>query len=195
MELPLGSHYGLISQDLELVLPGLVKDCTHPARYDSAGNQTYAAINFKAINYTELIPLLLAGMKQQQNQIADLQAALSSHRASPPQDNNQEQDQNQTKPNAPIDITLSSKTIVLNDAVPNPFKEQATISYFIPDDAKNVKMIFTDSRGNVMKEVSIPEKGNGQLNVYAQDLSSGIYTYTLVADGVTIDSKKMVCNK
>ena len=46
-----------------------------------------------------------------------------------------------------------------------------------------------------MKEVEITKTGSGQLNVYAQDLSSGIYTYTLVADGVTIDSKKMVCNK
>jgi phage-related protein len=58
-----------------------------------------------------------------------------------------------------------------------------------------VKIIFTDSKGYVLKEVEINEIGKGQLNVYAQDLSSGTYTYTLVADGVTIDSKKMVCTK
>jgi hypothetical protein len=204
MQLPKGSHYGLLSQDVQQVLPNIVKDCIHPARMDSDGNETYAAINFKAINYTELIPLLIASVKQMdstnqalQQQISDLQAAQTGHRASPPHDNNsdQGQDQGQAKPNAPIDVTLSSKSIVLDQNQPNPFKEQTTITYFIPDDAMNVKMIFTDSRGNVMKEVSIPEKGNGQLNVYAQDLSSGIYTYTLVADGVTIDSKKMVCNK
>ncbi|HKR05075.1 MAG TPA: tail fiber domain-containing protein [Bacteroidia bacterium] len=94
-----------------------------------------------------------------------------------------------------IDVTLLSGSIVLLQNQPNPFKEQTTITYFIPEDSKDVKIIFTDSRGTVLKEVEIAQTGNGQLNVYAQDLSSGIYTYTLIADGVTIDSKKMVCNK
>jgi|GEM_PF-2818201 len=93
------------------------------------------------------------------------------------------------------DVTLASGSIVLDQNQPNPFKEQTTITYFIPEDSKDVKIIFTDSRGTVLKEVEIAQTGNGQLNVYAQDLSSGIYTYTLIADGVTIDSKKMVCNK
>ena len=51
---------------------------------------------------------------------------------------------------------------------------------------KNVKIIFTDSKGNTMKEVDVKEKGQGQMNVYAQDLSSGIYTYTLIADGAPV---------
>jgi hypothetical protein len=76
-----------------------------------------------------------------------------------------------------------------------PFKEQTIITYFIPENTKNVKIIFTDAKGNVMKEVEVKETGKGQLNVYAEDLSSGVYSYTLIADGVTIDTKKMVCNK
>ena len=75
---------------------------------------------------------------------------------------------------------------------PNPYKENTVIEYFIPDDAVNVKIIFSDSKGNVLTEVEIPEKGKGQLNVYAADLSSGIYTYTIVANGITIDSKRMM---
>lgn len=38
----------------------------------------------------------------------------------------------------------------------------------------------------------ITKKGRGQLNVFASDLSSGMYTYSLVVDGKTIDTKKMV---
>ena len=41
----------------------------------------------------------------------------------------------------------------------------------------------------------IPERGKGQIHLYAQSLSSGIYFYYLVADGVTIETKKMVCTK
>jgi hypothetical protein len=189
MNLALGDHYGLMAQDVQQVLPNIVKDCIHPARYDEEGNETYAAIDFKAINYTELIPLLVAGMKQQQEQIEALQSQISNQS----EENNQSQDNR--APSNTIDVTLSSKSIVLNQNQPNPFKEQTTITYFIPDDTKNVMIMFTDAKGNVMKEVAIAEKGKGQLNVYAQDLSTGIYTYTLIADGVTIDSKKMVCNK
>jgi len=47
-------------------------------------------------------------------------------------------------------------------------------------------------KGEVINEVQITEKGKGQLNVCASDLSSGIYTYTIVVDGITIDTKKMV---
>lgn len=40
----------------------------------------------------------------------------------------------------------------------------------------------------------VTERGDGQLNVFGQDLSSGLYTYSLVADGQLIATKKMVKN-
>ena len=42
-----------------------------------------------------------------------------------------------------------------------------------------------------MKSVAIKDAGAGSLNVFAADLSTGIYTYTLVVDGNVVDSKKM----
>jgi hypothetical protein len=204
MRLSDGTHYGLLAQDVQNILPDAVKACVHPARYDSLGNETAPAIDYLAINYLDVVPFLIAGMKEQQvqieaqqQQIDDLNAIVNSHHVSPSQNNEEEQNNNgqgQDHSNA-IDVTLSSKTIVLNQNQPNPFQEQTTITYFIPENTKNVKIIFTDSKGYVLKEIEINETGKGQLNVYAQDLSSGTYTYTLVADGVTIDSKKMVCTK
>jgi len=192
MVLPSGTHYGLFAQDVYNVLPQLTKDCVHPARYDSLGNEIHAPINFKAINYTELIPFLIAGMKQQQEQITNLENLLEELNQLPIQQN---PDGDNGEGGNGIDVILSSRTIVLNQNVPNPFKENTTIEYFIPDDATNVKIIFTDNKGSVLKEVEIAEKGIGQLNVYASDLSSGIYTYTIVANGITIDSKRMVKTK
>jgi hypothetical protein len=51
---------------------------------------------------------------------------------------------------------------------------------------------FNDGQGKLIKTVDISERGNGQLNVFANDLSSGVYTYTLVADGQIIATKRMV---
>lgn len=189
MILPAGNRVGLLAQDVYEILPQLTKNCVHPARYDSDGNQTYSAIDYKAVNYIELIPYLIAAVKEQQQQIENLQTLadeLTQSNLAPPGGNDNS--------GSSIDVTLSSKTIVLNQNVPNPFKEQTTIEYFIPD-AEQVKIIFTDNKGSVLKEVEITEKGKGQLNVYAADLSSGIYSYTIVANGVTIDTKQMVKTK
>jgi len=191
MNLPNGVHYGLISQEVENILPGLVKNSVHPARYDSHGNVVHPEIKYKALNYTELIPFLIAGMKEQQSQIEKLQARV---------DNLEQQEGLNQIPDGSgssnrIDVTLSSKGIVLNQNDPNPFKEHTIIQYFIPDDAQQVKIIFTGIKGDILKEVEISEKGKGQLNVYASDLSSGVYTYSIVANGITIDTKKMVCSK
>jgi len=86
----------------------------------------------------------------------------------------------------------NGRAVVLDQNVPNPFAENTTITYFIPDDVASAQIIFTDNSGKILKTIDINEKGKGMLKVYAQDLSSGIYSYTLVADGKTIDSKKMV---
>ena len=92
-----------------------------------------------------------------------------------------------------IDVKLSNtKAIILDQNVPNPFAEQTTISYFIPDEVSDAQIFFYDNNGTVLKMVDINEKGSGELNVFAADLSSGIYTYTLIADGKVIETKKMV---
>ena len=46
--------------------------------------------------------------------------------------------------------------------------------------------------GRLMKTANLIGKGKGILNVYANDLSSGSYMYSLVVDGKLIDTKKLV---
>ncbi len=44
-----------------------------------------------------------------------------------------------------------------------------------------------------MKEIE--DKGMGQLNIDASNLSAGMYSYSLVVNGKVIDTKKMMCSK
>jgi hypothetical protein len=196
MQLPDGTHFGLIAQDVESILPELVKSSVHPARFDSMGVQTYAEINFKAINYIELIPLLIGAIKQQQQDMEAMQDEITllngggnrqGHGAG--EENSDEEQGNKSS----IDVELQNvNAIVLNQNVPNPFAEQTTISYFITDDVGKAQIFFYDSKGTILKIVDIKEKGAGQLNVFADDLSSGSYRYTLIADGNVIETKTMV---
>jgi hypothetical protein len=49
--------------------------------------------------------------------------------------------------------------------------------------------------GTVLKNIRINERGQGQMTVYAENLSAGMYTYSLVADGNIVATKKMICEK
>jgi hypothetical protein len=94
---------------------------------------------------------------------------------------------------AQMDVILSkTNTIVLNQNVPNPFSESTVITYSIPKAFGNAQIIFRTITGEVIKTVDIKNAGKGQVNVFANDISSGIYTYTLVVDGKQIETKKMI---
>lgn len=96
-------------------------------------------------------------------------------------------------PTTLTDVELSNKNIVvLNQNVPNPFAEQTTISYYLPDNVQRAQILFFEQSGKIIKTVDLKEKGKGTLNVFANDLSNGIYTYSLIIDGQTIETKKMV---
>ncbi|QLH46548.1 MAG: hypothetical protein HWD58_13500 [Bacteroidota bacterium] len=67
---------------------------------------------------------------------------------------------------------------------------KTTIRYQVPRDARVAQIHFLNNQGASIKVVELTERGQGELLVYAEDLSSGIYTYTLVVDGKVIDTKK-----
>lgn len=58
-----GRHYGVIAQEIEKVLPEVVRE-------DNEGN--------KAVAYTEIIPILIEAMKEQQKQITDQQKKIDA---------------------------------------------------------------------------------------------------------------------
>ncbi|MFY9308742.1 MAG: T9SS type A sorting domain-containing protein [Bacteroidia bacterium] len=94
------------------------------------------------------------------------------------------------------DVELTNQhVIVLFQNSPNPFKEQTTIEYYLPDEVQQAQIIFLEQSGKLIKTVDLTEKGKGLLNVFANDLTSGIYSYSLIVDGQTVETKKMVKTK
>jgi hypothetical protein len=72
MNFPSNRQFGLIAQDAELVFPEIVGEATVP---DSAVNPKTIE-KFKTINYTALVPVLIAAIQEQQKEIDDLKRAL-----------------------------------------------------------------------------------------------------------------------
>ena len=181
-------QYGFISQEVERVIPDVVQDIQGPIQIDAEGVVTENNTTYKAMNYDALVSVLVKGMQEQQHEIEELKSMIllccESRAVSK---------MNGTEEIKVMDIKISDKnTIVLNQNVPNPFAESTSISYFIPEIFTKAQLIFTNVQGQVIKSLDIKEMGKGQINVFADDLTSGQYTYTLVVDGKTIQTKKMI---
>ncbi|MEZ4923535.1 MAG: tail fiber domain-containing protein [Crocinitomicaceae bacterium] len=217
MILPEGHQYGLIAQEVEMILPALVTDNTHPAQYDSLGNVIVPEYTFKGLDYEAFIPILIGGVKEQQaiiedqdsiinvqdslindlnDRLTNLENCLSNILPLLCQINNQmiqennEETQQQLRSVINVELT-EENNIVLDQNVPNPFAEQTVINYSIPETVQRAQIHFYNESGQLIKSVDIPERGLGSLNVFGADLSTGIYTYTLVADGLIVATKKM----
>jgi len=85
---------------------------------------------------------------------------------------------------------------ILYQNYPNPFNPLTKISYGLKE-AGNVKIIIYDALG---KEVSalIEQKQNAgtySIEFNASKLSSGVYIYSLIVDGIIVDTRRMVLMK
>jgi hypothetical protein len=202
---------GLIAQQVEEVIPTIVSTHKMPASYDSLGNMLTPEFNYKGVEYEELIPLLIAGFQEQsreiyrkdslidnlndrltqlENCLSNILPLLCQINHSMIQENSQTTQQVLEQI---INVELSdAEHIVLNQNVPNPFAESTVITYSIPESIQKAQIHFYNMNGQLIQTVELTSRGNGRINVFGSDLSSGTYMYTLVADGKIIDTKRMV---
>lgn len=87
---------------------------------------------------------------------------------------------------------VNSNSIILDQNMPNPFAENTVINYNIPTEVMEAKLLFYDLNGRIIKELIIEERGESKLTVYGNNLKTGVYTYSLIADGELIATKKMI---
>ena len=87
MELPEGTQFGLIADEVKAVFPSMVRQVVQPARYENddtrSGKILSDEVSFEAVNYTAMIPVLIAAMQEQQamieaqqKRIAELEAKI-----------------------------------------------------------------------------------------------------------------------
>src|ERR1700756_894329 len=171
-------HSGFLAQEVEQAATQTGYNnsiVSHP----QSSNQTYA------VNYAEIVVPLVKAVQEQQAMINDLKnqvAQLTKNNSTPANSNSTTSINSQ-------DIQLSdADVVVLNQNQPNPFAEQTVINYSIPQNASSAQILFYDLNGKQIKAQTINTKGKGVLNVYANDLSNGTYSYTLVVDGKVIDT-------
>lgn len=198
MNLPGGLRYGLIADEVQKVLPQILKKTVQPAEYENHdeknGKKLSEAVEFNALNYTEIIPILIGGMKEQQkqieksevrsqileeeneklkNEIAEIKAALGLQSKS-----------SDFKP-------LTSGTLEQNS--PNPFHSQTEIKFTLPSAFSLAQLIITDANGKQVRSFDL--QNSSSIIIKASELSAGMYSYSLIIDGVNVETKQMILTK
>lgn len=88
----------------------------------------------------------------------------------------------------------SSRFITLHDVYPNPVVDQAVVDYKMNNDQVKAKIVVHNILGNVVGEYSLPSSENF-VRVRTDDLSAGIYFYTLYVENEGVITRKLIVRK
>lgn len=189
MNLPQGERIGLLSQEVQEVLPALVKRAVLPAQLDSTGEQVYPAVEFLSLNYTELIPLLIAGFKEQSARIDEQNARLASLEEQLAACCSNPDGGTRSMPLGPAG-TLEEGTGRHLLIQPNPFNEATTVSYTL-ERAGRMQLLVNSADG---KQLNVLEEAQRSAGDYRYEwntsaLKAGMYYVTLLLDGQPVVKK------
>ncbi|HEY3404647.1 MAG TPA: T9SS type A sorting domain-containing protein [Ohtaekwangia sp.] len=116
---------------------------------------------------------------------------------------------NKSLPNQPIEFGVNftveerpekqsiynSRHIIIQDVYPNPVTGNSfTLQYKILDDRANARVIIHNLLGNIVDEFNL-ETGETLMRVRTDDLSAGIYFYTLYLDNESVMTRKLLVRK
>jgi hypothetical protein len=90
----------------------------------------------------------------------------------------------------PLGIQSNTSTASISNAYPNPANDRVSFNYNLQQsDAGSV--IIRNLLGSVVKETALTS-GPGKITFNTGDLADGVYFYSLIANGQTVLSKKLV---
>jgi hypothetical protein len=81
----------------------------------------------------------------------------------------------------------------LEQNIPNPFRDNTTIKYYLPSDSRTATISISDLNGVQLKQFDlVGTRGFGQVLISGGSFAAGTYVYTLTVNGKQVDSKKMM---
>ena len=97
-------------------------------------------------------------------------------------------------PDAPagIEIPTPGKAAALHQNIPNPFRHDTQINYYLPESVGTAYLCFYDLQGKQLKQIKIAQRGEGLEIIQGSQFAPGIYLYALIADGLEVDVKRMI---
>jgi outer membrane murein-binding lipoprotein Lpp len=173
-------QHGFISQELEEVFPELVRQVNGPTFNKDVKPEDQS---FKGINYMQMIPVLTKAIQELNTKVQALESQLQDAKA---------EAVSAKKAGDATAAAEIAKNYTLTQNVPNPFSQNTTITYSVPENTRQALLAIFDLNGKMIKQYNLEQGRNRQQVVSANTLKPGMYIYTLLADGVEMVSKKMI---
>jgi Chaperone of endosialidase len=162
------SQMGLIAQEVEQVVPEVVRD---------------QHTGYKAVAYANLVGLLVEAIKDLDNRInACCGASYKSSQA----------ENNLLNKNTESAVKKSTPPgYLLGQSVPNRTNSGMSIDYSTPSISCTSEIMVFDMQGKFIKSYDVAP-GTSTLVINKGELPTGMYLYSLVIGGSEMDTKKMI---
>jgi hypothetical protein len=194
---------GLIAQEVQKVIKEVVVD--HDYDRDENGNWIREDFEVLGMYYTDLIPVLIKGIQEQQV-IINKQEVQNKKQTVLLEKLDQKMAQQQSeievlksqlaslleKETTKDHILLESEAkAYIKQNEPNPFVESTIIKYYIPTTIKKAQLRISSVNGKTLKIENLSGRAAGQIQIETKNFPAGNYIYSLVLDGKVVASKKM----
>jgi hypothetical protein len=189
LNLPQQKQYGFLAQNLEKVFPELVRKIVDKSKGENN------LFEYKAVNYLGMIPILTRALQEEhaqrlqtEQELNDLKQRLQNIEAL--------LSQNAVSSQSATQKTLNTTSIAkLDQNAPNPFNQKTTISCFVPSNTQNAMIAVYASNGTKVKAFNNLSVGTNRLDINANTLAGGVYTYVLLIDGKQVADRQMIITR
>lgn len=179
---------GLIAQEVEEVVPEVVRTLPDGS---------------KGIMYTDLIGLIVEGMKEMNTRIDSLEKTVNFYKSlisftgtvseagllpSVQLESSQAEGSNESVTKIASSLTGQ---VLLYQNVPNPFSASTEIVYAVPEGIENGMICIYDLNGQLLKQYTLASLA-GKITIQGDEFDAGTYIYTLNSAGQVLASRKMV---
>lgn len=157
------TRYGFIAQEVKEIFPDLVVE-------DEDG--------YLSIDYIGFIPMLVSAVKDLRAEVEELRNPAA-----------------EAPVHAPGNAGIEEAAVVkpsLSQNKPNPFSATTRIDCTLPESVADASLCVYDLQGKQVLRLKVEGRGATSVSIDGSSLQPGMYIYALIADGVEIDTKRMI---
>jgi len=166
-------YIGLVAAEVEKIVPELVR--TTP---DGS----------KAISYYSITGLLIEAIKEQQNKIEKINTLLNLYQEHVVKILISNLKTTTSNPESKV----NEHSGFLSQNQPNPFYQSTKIRYKLPEPFKKASIFIFDLQGTLIKEFLNLDQNHDEILISGSELKPGMYFYSLIIDGLVVDTKSMI---
>ena len=184
LSLPAGQHVGLIAQQVQQLLPHLVKEKTQPAQVDTLGNVVHEQMSILTVDYVGLIPYLIADNQRLQARMEQMEEQLTACCVA---GDGTRSAANSTGSGASLETDLR--------IIPNPVADRTELRYTVGSEGR-VRLEITDASSRIIQVQDEGTHTTGSFS-YGWDttsLAAGTYFCTLYVNDEPLVKKAVKLN-